>query len=513
MSDGSATSGRAPVAFLAALSLATLLYCAGTAWTALGGVPHVQDELSYLLQARIFAHGALWAPPSADGVLVASEYQQLTPRWFGVFPPGWPMVLALGARLGLPWLVNPLLAAGLPWLCWAAFSPVLRRTEAWFACAVAAFSPGILALGSSMMSHTLVLFDLLACVAAVRAGWFGVAGVAIGVTILARPLDGFVAGAPLIVWAATRARGSEHARLLVGPALGMALLLALNRAYTGSPFTFAVNRYFDAGSDWGMHWRPDCNRLGFGADRGCQASYKAEGYTPAMGLEFFGANAHFFDVLLLGFPLGGVVGLLGFGALVRRKAAEWPIVAAAVGPMAASSCYWYHGICYGARFWHPMYLLALPSLGVALGRWPRVGAVVLALGVGWTAPEVWRELADDYWGVSSHLGAELDAAGVTDGVVLVNPTGLPVRHWNLLKWERGECLPWLRPGAGLGENDPIVPGPILFLRYPSGLATTQSGGSPPRVPTLAQVEAMHPDVPIWQANVSLDAPTEVRRLR
>jgi hypothetical protein len=31
-------------------------------------------------------------------------------RWYSPVPPGWPFALAAGMRLGVPWLVNPVLA-------------------------------------------------------------------------------------------------------------------------------------------------------------------------------------------------------------------------------------------------------------------------------------------------------------------------------------------------------------------------------------------------------------------
>ncbi|MEZ5867819.1 MAG: hypothetical protein R3D46_04865 [Defluviimonas denitrificans] len=46
-------------------------------------------------------------------------------RWFSATLPGWPAVLALGALLGLPWIVNPLLAGSRS--CWPMTSPAAAR--------------------------------------------------------------------------------------------------------------------------------------------------------------------------------------------------------------------------------------------------------------------------------------------------------------------------------------------------------------------------------------------------
>ena len=487
-----------PRAWLAMLSLLSFGLCATTAWTALGGIAHVQDEQAYLFQARLYAAGMAWAPAPIDGGLVAGEFQQLSPQWFGVFPPGWPLVLALGAGLGLPWLVNPLLAATLPWLTWAAFARKLRRQEALAASAVAALSPGVLALGASMMSHTLVLVCGLAAVAAITAGRAGLAGAAVGMVMVARPLDGLVLGGPLLVWAALSLR---DLRLVVGPAVAMALLLASNQLYAGSPLTFAVEQYFAKGTDWGVTWREGCNRLGFGADRGCMGRYAKTGYTLAMGMESLSANARFFDRLLIGIPGGAVLAAVGAVLALRRRVLPLAVVVAALAGPLAYGLYWYHGVAYGARFWHGLYLLALPALGVVLGWRPRLGVVVLIAGVAFTFPKVWRELADDYWCVPTGLDDALVSAGVTEGVVLMDAEGKATRRWPLTKNNRFDCEAWYPAGAGLGQNRPDGSG-RLFLRAPGSASLVHPGNEAPAInATLAEVEANHPGTPISKATM------------
>ncbi|MSQ04096.1 MAG: hypothetical protein EXR71_19775 [Myxococcales bacterium] len=489
----------APRGWLAALSLLSFAACATTAWTALGGIAHVQDEQAYLFQARLYAQLMTSAPSPADGALLAAEFQQLSPRWFGVFPPGWPMILAVGAGVGAPWLVNPLLAATLPWLTWAAFARALRREEALLACAVAASSPGILALGASMMSHTLVLACGLAAVAAIAAGRAGLAGAAVGMVILARPLDGLVLGGPLLVWGTVSLR---RARMLAGPAVATMVLLATNQLYTGSPFVFAVDQYFAQGTDWGVTWRDGCNRLGFGADRGCMGRYARAGYTVAMGLEHLGANARFFDRLLIGVPGGAAVAAVGAVLALRRRALPVAVLVAAIAGPLAYGLYWYHGVAYGARFWHGLYLAALPALGVILGWRPRLGAVVLLTGVAFTFPKVWNELADDYWCVPAGLDDALASAGVTEGVVLLDAEGKATRRWPLTKYNRFDCEAWYPAGAGLGQNVPGGGG-LVFLRAPGSAALVHPGNdAPPIEASLADVEANHPGAPIYKATMA-----------
>jgi hypothetical protein len=80
-------------------------------------LPHVQDSLTYLFQARTLASGELTAPaPPLAGPEETPHFRQefllaRDGRWFGKYPPGYPAVLALGVAAGGHWLVKPLQAA------------------------------------------------------------------------------------------------------------------------------------------------------------------------------------------------------------------------------------------------------------------------------------------------------------------------------------------------------------------------------------------------------------------
>ena len=76
-------------------------------------IPHVQDSVSYLFQAETMALGRLSVPMPA--VPEAFEHEFILMRdgaWYGKYPPGHPVFLALGVLAGFPWMVSPI-AAGL----------------------------------------------------------------------------------------------------------------------------------------------------------------------------------------------------------------------------------------------------------------------------------------------------------------------------------------------------------------------------------------------------------------
>lgn len=129
--------------------------------------PNSADDWSYLLQARIFASGHLYAEDALYdrahplqrylGTNCVTDYQG---RRFSKYPPGWPLLLAAGSALGAEWLVAPLLGALLVFLV---LGHVERRVggewvkPAWLLLALCAFFTYTL---QSFRSHTAAMVCL-----------------------------------------------------------------------------------------------------------------------------------------------------------------------------------------------------------------------------------------------------------------------------------------------------------------------------------------------------------------
>jgi hypothetical protein len=100
------------------------------AWGAFNPPPLVEDEVSYILQSRIFASGH-WAVPSPPAPEFFHQSQVLTvPAVASKFPPGHALLMSLGALVGSPPLV-PLLLTGLAGAL--LFALVRRVTNPWVA--------------------------------------------------------------------------------------------------------------------------------------------------------------------------------------------------------------------------------------------------------------------------------------------------------------------------------------------------------------------------------------------
>ena len=456
----------------------------------LQGIPHVSDEIAYTLQSRLLAAGARTGPGVDDPNLAAYPFWVPGPESHSPFPIGWPMLLAVGERLGVPWLVNPLLAALLPpltFLTARAWSDDARLPR--LAALLVAASPGVWLLAASRMSHTSVLVALAIALAAIstRRAW-AAAGLALAYVVLARPFDGVLLGAPLVLWGLWRAdTPTQRATLVLLPLLGVFGTLLDNYAITGDILRFPMNVYLDEMA------RPGCNRLGFGADVGCHATLGTIGHTPEKAAIFAGEAALRLDRMLLGLP-GGLIAAAAGAVLLWRRAPLWIVPLVVLGYM----LYWSPGRALGARFWHPLYLL-LPALTAAgLLRLAGRAAPVLALAaIGVGSARLQPELADKLWCVDRTLSDALEAEGIGDGVVFLRAGGVRETGWPLLGVPLFRCTALLESGDAFLQTDPVSPNSGLRFRFAlDDLDATRN-----------YMRTHHPGAPAWVVRHDVNADT------
>ncbi len=354
----------------------------------LEGIPHVSDEIAYLFQARVFAAGHLSLPAPALASFFPAEWVVTHQgRWFAIFPPGWPAILAVGQWLGAPWLVNPALTALALVVVHALARELIGREAALGVTLLCAASPFFLFMGASAMSHPAALIFTAGCVLAlVRATargsrwWFVASGACAACAVLVRPLDALVVwgGAALALLARARTRRQFAGTVLSAAALapGVAAYVLYDRALSGR---WLVPLLELTGAS---------NRLGFGADVG---QHGHDFWQAALNLNF---NLAVLGADMLGWPVSSLcfaVGLLAFGRLASAHRLMITVVAAYC---AVYALYWYHGVCFGARLYFtllPFFLMltvdGIRAAGQAFGA-SRVGLFV-ALCFGFAVAVYW----------------------------------------------------------------------------------------------------------------------------
>jgi 4-amino-4-deoxy-L-arabinose transferase-like glycosyltransferase len=504
-----------------------------TARLALADVPHVMDEITYRLQARMFAGGHLTAPLHLPRAAFAMWFVDDRVRTFSIFPPGWPAVLAIGVLLGAAAWVNPLLH-GAATLLVARAARMLGnggsikqgghgdrgRRAAVFAAALYGLSPQAVLLAASLMSHTLVA---LAAAAVLATGLrlirpdpsplqAAALGTALGMAAVTRPLCAVALGmaAALFVVLAWRRRllRPAHLAALAGPAVVLvALLGAYNAHLTGSPLRFPQEVYFDEHAPPVDHpifrYGPGCNRLGFGPGHGCEALPDGM-HTVAHARWNTGVNLRAWLWLAGGGPFAFVLAFLGFTGRAERpyRRDRWAraiVLSVIPAVILLYGLYWYAGTCYGARFYHAAFpsLLVLAALGLdriaSVGR-RRAAAVLFAVllltnGVmGWLAA---REVSHLYWGTDDRFARLAAAWSKPPALILVAfAPGAPIGNYRLTTFMRG--VTWaqnIRSLGALGVNSPNLDGPVIFARYHPAL--------------MPEIRARFPDRQLWLSLMGL----------
>src|SRR5688572_12465014 len=173
----------------------------------LQGFANSGDEYAYLWQATAFSEGRVTAEsPQPAAAFAQNHLGDAGNRRYSKYPPGWPLLLAVGARVGWPGLVNPLLAAlALAGIYRLACSWTGTRAAAW-GVLVTGTSPFFLLNAGSYHSHPACLFALTGL--ALSLAWaierpgarpLLLAGASFGLAVLIRPYSALLIGLPLIV--------------------------------------------------------------------------------------------------------------------------------------------------------------------------------------------------------------------------------------------------------------------------------------------------------------------------
>ena len=350
---GRVLGGRAMDIVALVFVFATTVVTGLVATQLLQGIPHVQDSVADLFQAQTLATGHLWVHvPKLSKFFTEEFIPMYHGKWFGKYPPGWPVLLTLGVWLHVPWLVNPILAGldvGVIYLIGReVYSPLLGAIAA----ALALSSPFLLFLGGSFMAHTSTLFYLSAS-AYLLIRWLKrhkseemsertsrlllvAAGFLAGMGAITRQLDAAALAVPFTLAlfpALWRTKFRPAIWLILGGFPPILAFLLYNWDLTGSPLTSAYT----------LWWPFD--KVGFGPTIGMG------GFTVAQGFTNLSINLQMLLAHLFGWPFYFTLALTAIPFLTGR-ASRWDLLFLASGAtlILAYVAYWNPGIMYGPRY-------------------------------------------------------------------------------------------------------------------------------------------------------------------
>ncbi|MBI5375571.1 MAG: glycosyltransferase family 39 protein [Candidatus Schekmanbacteria bacterium] len=318
----------------------------------LGGIPHVQDEIAYLFQAKIFASGRLFtdAPP----VQKFFDYEFIIidgVKWYGKYFFGFPLLLAIGLLLKTPWIVNPLLGAGAVFLFYQILKKFLgEECLSSYMLVLPLFSPFILFINASYLSHTSSLFFLTLFIylffKAIEKHSIVLSmlcGLSLGFAYNIRPLTAVTFTSPFLVYGTyllfrKKIKITQVIIFSIAVILLMVGYFSYNYMLTDDIFLTPFNKYCPT------------DHLGFGKDIGLP--YLSEyGHDFADGWQNTRDNLRELSSDLLGFPkisfLLVIVPFLIGGTTLFEKF----FLGAFVINIAGYFCYYFNGIAYGPRYY------------------------------------------------------------------------------------------------------------------------------------------------------------------
>lgn len=470
----------ATTAFLAFLSAALFSYFvfAHFAW--------IQDEIAMLFQAEVFARGRLYA--DTPRVVDFFDWEFIVvdgPRWYGKYFFGPSLIFVPGVMLGVPWLVNPILAAAAVWVTFALGRDLFNEKIARIAVVLMVVSPLRVSLFSMMMAHPVCLVALgiflLGLIKVVqdprRAGWALAAGAALGFAVNCRPLTavamGGVAGVItmfVLPWRQLRVRTAVA--FLLPLVVFAGLFLAYNQALTGDPFLTPFAK-----------WSPK-DRLGFGRDIGLENWPEIERYHSLRKALFYNGYFHL-DALGSNLTGWGHATLLLLVLPLFRSPwpkRTWAIAAVTAGLAIAYGFYLTHSVIAGqTRYWSeamPLMLLLVAISTIALRR--RLPALCRWFGLTPSAPTgraaCWIALLllslwtfpRGYWPIIANCSLDFFGQGkllrvrdMAETHDLDNALVLVQTH-NYRDYARMRLYD--KYGSAFQLNDPLLEGPVLYAR-------------------------------------------------
>lgn len=338
-------------------------------------MPHIEDEIAYVWQARLIASGqaTMPSPEFSKSFMVPFVIDHEGQR-FGKYPLGWPALLGIGEYLGIRQWINPLLAGLAVWLIYRLGKRVFGERVAVVGVLLTLTSPYFVLNTGSLLSHPLGLvlstafalfwLDLFVDSGKQQGlpGWLKVltAGLTLGLLVLSRPFTAVGVALPFAVhgvWLLWRGDWRTRQQLIL---LGLLIVsisslhLVWQAAATGDPF---LNPYT-------LWWEYD--KVGFGPGVG-----RADG-GHTLHLAWLNTR-HSLRVGysdLFGWPMLSWIFLpLGLLAILRNRAG-WLVTALFPILLVLHMAYWVGSWLFGPRY----YFEGLQSL-----------VLVSATGIAWLA--------------------------------------------------------------------------------------------------------------------------------
>lgn len=219
-------------------------------------LPAYAEGVVQLFQGRLLAMGKLAQPISFSREFFEFPLLNMDTHWYSTLAPGQSFLLALGNKLGISWLINPVLGSLVLVTLYLLVNKVYGFATAMLATLFMIFSPLYLSLSASHLSHLpFILFFLLALLFyhnnLENPGKLYpiLSGLCWGLAALTRPLSALAVALPFIVHLIRQsffAKATIGLRMrplfvLAGLIIPLGLLITYNQILPGNPWRTGLN--------------------------------------------------------------------------------------------------------------------------------------------------------------------------------------------------------------------------------------------------------------------------------
>lgn len=348
-----------PIVFASIVFLASATLAAIVAQVVFHGAGNTTDEYAQRFHAAVLLSGHLSWPVDPNPEFFSMDTVIDQGRWYSHFPIGGPMVIALGALLGGPWVLSALMTGASAAALYHFVRTTFGEAEGRVAAIVFAMSPSIFIMGGTWMNHVPVLF-LTCCMLASLANWerapslkrasihAALVGLTIGLVATIRPLDAVVLALTVGIFqcwvlAKTRENALSIGVQIVFGFLGALPVLAVNAKTTGNALHFAYEVQWGAGHGIGFHLDP-----------------YGQLYTVKMAFERAITYVGEWNMFVTAWPIPSVV-LVIVALFALRRPTRWDVLLVSLFAvqLVAYACFWGQGELLGPRFLHNVMPVAI----------------------------------------------------------------------------------------------------------------------------------------------------------
>lgn len=401
---------------------------------ALEHIPHVQDSIAQLFQARIFKMGSLSVPVPPHREFF--DYMNIInqDRWYSQYPPGHSFLLMIGLFFKAPWIINPLLGTLSLILLYLLVKNCYGEKRVFYLSTVFfLLSPFFLFMSSSYMNHNSTMFFILLFIyfytkTLQRPFWHYslISGLALGYAMNIKPLTAFALGLPFCLdftLHVCKKRGYYLKKLLwfgLGLSLMLTILFTYNYFTNGNPFLFGYQIKY--------------HTLGFLGSAQMGPPHTLKGGFINTSNNLTALNKYLFEWPLPSLLFAFMLFLPG----IKRNRWDWLLLLSSLSLVISYFFYYYQDLCFGPRFYYssaPLLIvltvrgfLKIPTMlaKFSFNKLKVETTLYLLLSLCFTytlffsLPALFKKYSNFYWHVDNTLHKTVTQTKITNAIVFIN---------------------------------------------------------------------------------------------